>query len=446
MLAAGDSAGLFVTHRWTRSTLIAAATFLFAQVAMADDEAVADDKPAAEEERVNPLEELPPEERQAVEERRRDEAALNEDPEAQRRTLAQIPDSEVAEEREEKTSLELYGSARVHAINTYDVDTGARDSRISDGNSRFGVRADWQFSPGWYLMGRGELGIDLVENFTTRDDLVGDGGLKTRLLFAGIESDELTLIVGQNWSAYYQVAGITDRFAIFGSSASGVYNAGTAGQATGTGRAEDVIQLRTFVHPESWAPFLQPFRLNLQYQQGQPIPSVDNAEYDFSYGASAFLEFQNEFGFGLAYNRAIVPENLVTAGASGLNDDAEALAISTRGFGERWYVSFLLTDLRNMEITDTGRYFDGRGFEMYAQWEVRKKWWLIGGYNSLEPTEEDPEVGEYRVRYGIIGGRYSIKSFERMVYFEYRFDNGRTVDGSKGKDEFTIGMRWDFSL
>lgn len=410
------------------------ATGFLSQVALADDESVTG------------LEELPPEKLEVVEERRIDEAALNEDPEEQRRALAQLPDTEVAEETEATTSFELYGSARVHAINTYDIETGSSEQKISDGNSRIGARADWQYSPGWWLIGRAELGIDLVENFTTRGDQFGDGGLTTRLLFAGVETRELTLTAGQNWSAYYQVAGITDRFAIFGSSASGVYNAATAGQQTGTGRAEDVIQLRTYVHPERWAPRLKPFKLNLQYQRGQPIPQVDDASYEYSYGASAFLEFQNEFGFGLAYNRAAVPENLVTAGTSGLNGDAEALAISTRGFGDRWYVSVLFTDLRNMETTDTGRYFDGRGFEMYAQWQVRDKWWLIGGYNALEPRDDEPEVGEYRVRYGIIGGRYTLKGFERMIFLEYRFDNGRTVDGSTGKDEFSIGMRWDFSI
>ncbi len=381
-----------------------------------------------------------------VEIRRVDEAALNEDPEAQRRSLAQVPDAEQPVEEQGTTSLEFYGSARVHGINTFNVETGNRTSKVSDGNSRVGLRADWQYVPGWWLIGRGEFGIDLVENTSTRGDLFGDGGLTTRLLFAGIDSEYLSIFTGQNWSAFYQVAGITDRFAIFGGSASGVYNAGTAGQSTGTGRAEDTIQARTFVHPERWAPWLKPFRLNMQYQFGQPIPGLESGKYDFSFGASAFLELQNEYGFGLAYNRAVVPDDIIAARTNGLDGDAQAFAVSTRGFGDRWYASVVYSVLDNMETTDTGRYFDAEGIELYAQWEVIDRWWLIGGFNALEPSSDDPLVGEYRIRYGVVGGRYSIRSFERMVYVEYRVDDSRTVAGFPREDEVTIGIRWDFSL
>lgn len=383
---------------------------------------------------------------EVVEERRKDEAALNEDPEAQRRAIAEASDTDVPNQRSVSTSLEVYGSARIHAINRFDIETGDLESKLGDGNSRMGLRADWQYAPGWWLLVRGEIGLDLVESYTTRGEQIGDGGTTTRLAFAGLENETMMLLAGQNWSAYYQVAGITDRFAIFGGSASGVYNAGTAGQNTGTGRAEDVIQLRTYVQPDRWAPWLKPFNLNLQYQFEQPIPLLDNAKYEYGYGASAFLELQNEFGFGLAYNRAVVPDALATTGVSGLAGDAEAIALSTRGFGKRWYASFLVTRLKNMEVTDTGRYFDAEGIELYAQWELIDRWWLIGGFNALEPIDEDPLVGDFRIRYAVVGARFTFRSFERMLYAEYRIDDGRAVDGSKRKDEVTVGIRWDFSL
>ncbi len=383
-----------------------------------------------------------------VKDRRSDEAALNEDPEAQRHVMREIEESEAAATgiaSPDPYSLEFYGSARVHAINTFDVQTGETRNRVGDGNSRLGLRGEWQFSPGWFLFSRYEAGVDVVESFSTREDAFGDGGLKTRLANVGIEHDKFILVAGQNWSAYYQVAGITDRFAIFGGSASGIYNAGTAGQQTGTGRAEDVIQARTYVQTENWMPWLKPFNLNVQYQLGQPIPGIGAIDYEYGYSASAFLETENELGIGVAYNRAVVPPD--TSGlllASGIDGDSTALAISTRSFGERWYVSLLYSRLENMEVTNEGTYFDGQGVELFGQWEFSKNWWLIGGFNSLEPNADEVDAGQFRIRYSVLGARYTFRSFERMVYFEYRLDDGRFTDGSRGKDEFTVGVRWDF--
>jgi hypothetical protein len=97
-----------------------------------------------------------------------------------------------------------------------------------------------------------------------------------------------------------------------------------------------------------------------------------------------------------------------------------------------------------MEVTDQGRYFNGTGIEFYAQWEIKENWWLIGGANLLEPDSDDPDAGQYRVRYAVIGGRYSIDSFRRMIYVEHRLDDGRLVDGRRPENELTVGIRWDF--
>ena len=62
----------------------------------------------------------------------------------------------------------------------------------------------------------------------------------------------------------------------------------------------------------------------------------------------------------------------------------------------------------------------------------------------LEPDSEDPDAGQYRVRYAVLGGRYSFDSFRRMLYVEYRLDDGRSFDGRSLQDELTFGVRWDF--
>ena len=69
---------------------------------------------------------------------------------------------------------------------------------------------------------------------------------------------------------------------------------------------------------------------------------------------------------------------------------------------------------------------------------------LSKGLNAIEPDQDDPDVGEFRVRYAVVGARYSFDSFKRMVYLEYRINEGRLTDGSRLKDEVTVGIRWDF--
>jgi predicted porin len=383
---------------------------------------------------------------QNVDERRRDEAALNEDPEAQRRSRAQAGlEDPTANVTLKSWEFDFYASARVHYVNTFDIETFERENQVSDGNSRAGVRAEWEFKPEWSLYGRAEFGFDVVESFSSRAQRFGDGGLETRLLFAGIDHDNFTLVYGQNWSAYYQIAGITDRFAIYGGSASGIYNAGTVGQATGTGRAGDVLQARVYVDDEKWLGNFKPFNLNMQVQRSQPIPRVDGESYDFGIGASAWLETQTEFGIGLAYNRSRI-ENIQKPAIidAGIDGDAIAAAVSTKAFGDRWFVSAVYSDLRNIETTELGEYFNGYGLEVYAQWEVVEDWWVIGGVNALDAVDDSPSIGEYRVRYTVVGGRYSFDSFKRMVYVEYRINEGRLTDGTFLEDEITVGVRWDF--
>jgi outer membrane protein N len=418
--------------------------------------ALAASEPAAEDEKVKASEPevISAAEKLAIEERQIDEASLNEDPEAQRRALAESKaqaekDAEAAgalpPPPEPSTSIDFYGSARIHVVNTFNPESGDRKSQVGDGNSRLGTRAEWQFSPKWSLYGRAEYGIDLVNEPSSRTDLFSGEGLNPRLVFGGFDSDSLSLTYGKNWGAYYQVAGITDRFAVFGGAASGVYNAGSAGQFTGTGRADEALQARIYVNTEETVLHrFKPFNLNLQYQKGQPIPFAQGEKYSESYGASALLEAKKGITVGVAYNRAVVDLSQPGVVAAGMDGHSEALAITTRAYGSRWYAGLLVARLDNMEVTDQQRYYNGNGVEVYAQFEVRKNWWLIGGVNWIRPDADDPNIGQYRTKYGVIGGRYSFNSFKHMIYVEYRIDQGRLTDGRPLKDEITVGVRWDF--
>lgn len=346
---------------------------------------------------------------------------------------------------QKKFQFEWYASARVHASNTYDVVTGDRESNLSDGNSRIGARVQWDPVESWSLFSRLEMGFDSVGLFSGKANTDGFGSLTARLFNVGVESDKLLLSYGQSWSTYYKIAGLTDKFSVYGGNASGVYNAGTVGDKTGLGRAEEVIQARVYVDAFQGIFDLKPFNLNLQYQRPTSIPFTESDKYEYGYGVSAWLETENEIGIGLAYNRSAVPKEIIAGlNPAGLSGDAEAFAMGFRAFGDKWYASLTYSDLKNVEVTDLGQYVDSQGVELYAQRQVSDRWWIIGGGNYLRPYDDEPNAGEFEIRYAVIGARYTFGSFERMVYTEFKHNQSRTVSGASGKDELSLGVRWDF--
>jgi predicted porin len=244
---------------------------------------------------------------------------------------------------------------------------------LRDGASRIGVRGEWQMTKRWSLFGRAEGGFDVLKTFTPKagDEETDRQGLRKRLLYAGFDSDNLMGTYGKSWSAYYKIAGMADRFSIFGGNGVGVYNAATDGGPTGTGRADDVLQARIYTSSLK-ALRIKPFNLNLQYQHGQAIPKVEGRNYGKAYGASAWLETKGDRGIGIAGQKSTIDnvEDPVIRSA-GIDGDAQAIAVSFRSYGERWYAALVVAWLDNIETTDQLKYVSGRGAELYAQWEVR---------------------------------------------------------------------------
>lgn len=373
---------------------------------------------------------------------RMEEAALNEDPEAQLRSRVQ----EDPDYMDKWPTIHLYGSVRLHAINNFNEQNEATEFSLGDGASRVGVRGEWEITKDWYLFGRAEGGFDVLETFTSNGNNDGEDGLglTSRLLYGGVQSKNLMAIWGKNWSTYYQIAGMADRFSIFGGQAVGIYNAGTDGGATGTGRADDVVQTRIYTSALE-AIRIKPFNLNLQYQHGNPIPRVENRNYGNAYGASAWLESKQDQGIGIAWQRAEIDELedpiIRDAGISG---DAEAFALAFRKYGENWYGALVIARMENIQTTDQFKYIDGYGAELYLQWQFGERWWFISGGNWSKPDSDDPDAGEYEIAYGVLGLRYTLDSFNRMLYAEYRVDFGELWDGTERKNELTLGFRWDF--
>jgi len=370
------------------------------------------------------------------------ELGAEEDPMARQQSdLVETPE-EVIDEPDE---FRFYGSLR---IRYRDTDVG---SFWGDGGSRFGVSGRWQFKPKTWLIGRGEAGFNLLD---TADLLFNQGdrppGSKIgdeifqRLLYLGIETPDINVTAGKNWSSYYRVSSFTDRFQGTGASASGTYNAGTDGGYTGTGRADRVLQTRGLVNAFKPISVLKPLNLNFQIQHGRPIPRVDGINYTTTVGLSSVLETDEGIAVGLAYNHANIDEaDLPALSAYGIDGDATAAIVGVRVYGDNYYVGTVVSRLNNHETTDQSIYFDGTGWEVYGQYRVFKQWWAVGGWNKLEPDSSEVQAGDFNVDYGVIGVRYSFQGFRQMIFANARLESSTTQDGLELGNVYTIGVRWD---
>ena len=370
------------------------------------------------------------------------EADASEDPmsEQEVKTL-EVPEKPAIK----KYDFNLYGNYRLRFRST-----DGSDYALSDGGSRVGADAHYQLLPKLKVFGRAELGFNLLSELdflidsknSAPEGKEGNSFFK-RLLYVGFETPGYFLTFGKNWSTYYKVAGFTDRFAGTGGDASGAYNAGTDGGATGTGRAQSVIQTRLHMGRLPEVIGIKPFNLNLQVQQGEPIPLVDGARYGTAVGLSAIQQIRPGFSLGIAYNFAEIndrddPEIRL----AGLDGNVHALLVGTRQFGKDWYLGTVVSRLLNQQTTDQGIYFDGWGWEVYGQYQLREKIWLTGGWNYLRP-DSDPLSGDYEVKYGVLGLRYSHDGFQNMIYANVKFDGGHLSDGEALGNVVTIGLRWN---
>ena len=347
---------------------------------------------------------------------------------------------------EQPYSGKVYGSVRLRYRST---DAGGI---FGDAGSRLGLEGEYRIAQDSWVYARVEAGFNLLDELDTLLSPGGSGGeseqgdsLFPRLYTVGIDTPVVVASFGKSWSTYYKIANFTDRFDSAGSSAVGTFNANTDGGATGTGRADSVLQTLAFIDfmPERWQ--VNPFNLNIQVQSGQPIPGVEGVDYQYAFGLSAVLDSRDDYTFGVAYNRARIDElDNPAVQAAGITGDAEALLIGARWFDEQRYIALTVARLLNHETTDQGTYFDGWGSELYARFRLIKGYWLVAGYNGLTPDGDQDQAGEYELLYGIVGLRYSIDDFNRLAYAEWRLDSTISEAGEELGNIFTIGVRWDF--
>ncbi len=370
------------------------------------------------------------------------ELTADEDPLSSSEVEQDVESQEAASVDEPRsTNFELYGSFRVRYRGQ------DSDGAWEDGSSRIGFNMDRKVLDKSNLFARYETGFNLLDSLdsSVSADEFKDSVFK-RLGYVGMETPRSKIIAGKNWSTYYEIGSFTDRFMGAGGDAAGVFNAQSDGGSTGTGRADEVLQTKMSLDFLSQDMF-KPLELNLQIQHGNKIPFGGGEKYGTAIGISSVMTTRRNLTVGVAYNYAEIDlNNDQLLRSIGLTGSSRSFLVGARKFGERWYAGMVVAKMENHETTDQGMYFDGWGSELYGQYKLTDRVWLIGGYNILEPDSDQSQTGDYRIRYAMAGLRYSYDEFRRMIFANVRVNEGLDSDGSLQGDIYTIGIKWDFSF
>lgn len=336
-------------------------------------------------------------------------------------------------------SLLLYVSLRLN-LSYY----GKGSWEATDGASRVGAIWLYQVSQDAALLGRVELGVNAVDQFSalvTPDASSAEGRDYTvfnpRLYYGGFEFQGIKLLAGKNWSAYYDVAGLTDSFIVGGGKAVGVYNAGTDGGGSGTGRADQVLQLRG--RHLRWT-----YGLQAQYRTSMPV--FTDERFDYGLGIGLLHKTTEGLSFGAAYNLAVPAEITDAMQAQGLGGDDTSLAFGMQFRREKLTLATTFAVSRNHETDDQDTFLKARGWEVYTRYDLTERLRSMAGVNRLEPDDAD-YAGAFKIEQYIFGIQYAFgdPTFDRMLYVGYTFDEGRLADGTTVADLATVGARWGWS-
>ncbi len=336
-------------------------------------------------------------------------------------------------------TMDLYGSMRIFS------EMGADDPTLNDGSSRLGIRLGRDLPDGKTLFGRIEWKTNLVDNDSElfRGDADSGGGiivrsedtekvLSTRLGYLGMRFDEIgELSFGKQWSVYYDVAGWTDNFNVYGGAALSVYSAGTDGGALGSGRADNAVV---------WRNERGKFNYGLQTQLKT---SADDDDFKGLAGSMIFSP-GDAWDIGFAFSGSRVEgtfEEIVG------DKDSYVATLGARYHRGPWNAAFSVAKWDNHEaifFEDDTLVYDGIGAELYASYAWSDRLHVYGGFNYTDPDIDDPRVDpDFGVEFLIFGASW-FATEDSFAYLETLLSSGREVDGSDIDSVFSAGYRFDF--
>jgi predicted porin len=327
-------------------------------------------------------------------------------------------------------SYTFYGSVRAR-LRFRDGESTQADTNTS----RVGFRSYLPIGEKYALISRVEAGFRLSDPV----DLAGDpgareffegGDVSLRLASVGIEMPVGRFSFGKQWGAYYDVAVFTDQLPYLCCEGHVVFNAGTDGGVSGTGRADWALQYR-----QSIGNFK--FTLQGQFRTNSPV----STRFADTYGASLVYRWNEVLDLGVSYNRVL--DGIAMPALGQPKEGDEAAIVGIRYQKDRLYVATTYSRFNQHEFDDLGRFFDGDGamFIVYF-YLIPDRLAIAAEWDDVNPDSSHP--GQYRIRFTTIGASYALRKYWEF-FLLYRFEDGRLSDGSsRGNDTLMLSAHFNF--
>lgn len=289
---------------------------------------------------------------------------------------------------------------------------GADDfADIRNVSSRIGIRGSADLGNGMSVLGQYEF-----STFTDREGQVdGRGGINdTRIGIVGIEGSFGTITVGNQWSAFYNTAGVnmeptyTMGYVIYSSQMGGLY------------RASNTVK---------YANSFGPVYLEVDGRFSSDVSPPADVE---RVGGDNGEEFNDGFGIGASF---AATDAISLAAAYDLErfevgDDQERIAVSARvGFGGFWISPGYMT----VEQDSAG--LDNEMFSIYAGTSLGENTEAWVGYANGDNGVQEPEQFLLHADHRIGGG--PLRLFYEGTFVDF---DGAAADF----DTHLFGMRIDF--
>jgi predicted porin/cob(I)alamin adenosyltransferase len=306
-------------------------------------------------------------------------------------------------------------------------------SRIDDETSRIGLRAQKKIGERFEIFGRIEISINPLEIARDGEDLGrdpdGDRELfPRRLTYIGAETPWGTASLGKVWSTYWNVAVFSDQLPAYTGLTTGTFNNGD-GSVSGTGRTSQTIQYRNVTGGFTYAGQMQIRNLT---SNDQPVADT--------IGGSTIFSRQDGIDIGGAFS--IVRDGVDNPDSDQPKRGDRAFIAGARIKNDLRYFGATLAYTENHYRDDLGVFFNGIGFEVYADYLVHKKIRLRFVADGLFPLSGYD--GDYRLIYLVAGASYDILKSLR-VFVLPRVTLSKNSDGSdRGDHSVAILLLWNF--
>lgn len=345
-------------------------------------------------------------------------------------------------------SFEFYGSLRGH-IAAFDGET-----EVQDNSSRAGLRFQRAFHAGPTVLAGFEASVNLFDSdtqfrlegststgFVTIQPQSRGTMFGTRLGFLGLDFGRGgSVTIGKQWSVYYDIAGLTDRFDVFGGEGGQTFVGGTDGGGAGTGRVERALIYRNKIGQ---------LDLGLQGQmRGGKANVLDG------YGIS----LRHPLGEGFLVGAAFVQARLEEANLPfipGLHGNPRYVSLGAQMERGPWLVALVLSKQKNGDfatVVDPATtepesvVFDANGVEFHTRWQAQPHLRFKFGGGYVDPVDlTSPIDADFALKYLIVGAEWFFDE-STYIYCEGRLDQSVTPDGASRPDVLLIGLRFDFSL